>query len=189
MFYEDDLNTKRLKAVSEAKTLYEEQRHIFNNAKRLMELTLDDYTRSVRAFRTDYDYAFGSIEAAMSEFRITDKRRKKENLGWLNKKLREDFGLPDDVTIKDCTWMGFERYSISLMFDLCGKECVIRIPFKDRLPRITQTDSLYEIFRYGAFEFMEKNGACTTVLKYSVNPEVIKDYIAGWMKAETNDGN
>lgn len=148
------------------------------DAKYIEGLIYNDYIRSIKSYKTAWEYRIPTIKSALDELLITDKKKKRPNLDSLNTWIKEDFFPEINVEIKvnKIISYGYESYSWQLNFEVNGETLAICIPHKEKI----YAENI-EHASYGQFAFMRKTGesswkVCETKYSEENLAECIKDY-------------
>ena len=92
MYYTDEKNEKiKVARIKDAKRLFDKQESEVEDAEKILCLCKQDLCRAIKSYTTNYDFIGENVSKAIEELQIKDKRRKKENLNYINSLLSKDF--------------------------------------------------------------------------------------------------
>lgn len=162
---------KFLEDLAKTGKLLKNQEQIIEDANELKRLLTLNYRTKIISYKTIYDISRPMIKKAQEELAEKDGRKKKDNLHWLEKQIRDDF-VP--------TWSGikiteFATYGVGSVSDIVyftnldnGEKYFLYIPNKEN---IIASDLYWDDF-YGKFCFGRKvNDVHMSVFKsgYTIN--------------------
>lgn len=160
-----------LESLAKTERLLKNQEQIIEDAQELKRLLTLNYRTKIISYKTIYDISRPMIKKAQEELAEKDGRKKKDNLHWLEKQIRDDF-VP--------TWSGikiteFATYGIGAISDIVyftnldnGGEYFLYVPNKANM---TSSDLYWDDF-YGKFCFGRRvNGVHMSVFEsaYTIN--------------------
>lgn len=146
---------KFLEDLAKTERLLKNQEQIIEDANELKRLLTLNYRTKIISYKTIYDISRPMIKKAQEELAEKDGRKKKDNLHWLEKQIRDDF-VP--------TWSGikiteFATYGVGSVSDIVyftnldnGEKYFLYIPNKEN---IIASDLYWDDF-YGKFCFGRK---------------------------------
>lgn len=150
-----DESKKFFEGLAKTERLLKNQEQIIEDAQELKRLLTLNYRTKIISYKTIYDFSRPMIKKAQEELAEKDGRKKKDNLHWLEKQIRDDF-VP--------TWSGikiteFATYGVGSVSDIVyftnldnGGKYFLYIPNKSNM---TASD-LYWDDLYGKFCFGRK---------------------------------
>lgn len=105
---------KFLEGLAKTERLLKNQEQIIEDAHELKRLLTLNYRTKIISYKTIYDFSKPMIKKAQEELNEKDGRKKKDNLHWLEKQIRDDF-VP--------TWSGikiteFATYGVRAISDI-----------------------------------------------------------------------
>ena len=105
---------KFLEGLAKTERLLKNQEQIIEDAQELKRLLTLNYRTKIISYKTIYDISRPMIKKAQEELTEKDGRKKKDNLRWLEKQIRDDF-VP--------TWSGikiteFATYGVGSVSDI-----------------------------------------------------------------------
>ena len=124
---------KRKIKIEEAQRLYNSQKRIADDAIVLSRLAEENLCSAIKSDLSIYDYASEQINKVFEEKEITDKRRKRHNIEWLESKISEDFFNNGICQIVDIYWLGIEHEAIMVYVRYENKNYCVTIPLKRNL--------------------------------------------------------
>ena len=165
-------------------------KHNLEDAKYIEDLIHQDFIRSIKSYQTAWDYRLPTIKTAIDELKITDKRKKRPNLGCLNSWIKTEFFTEVDVDIKvnQITSYGYEGYHWQMDFNIDGETYSISVPDKSKI-FMENLDHAYE----GKFAFLHRTSKSSISVEHTDYTEegmakFIKEYFE--LKGDnTNDNN
>jgi hypothetical protein len=154
---ETALNIEKLKAR------WKQAKAAVEDAKYLEKLIFCDYVKTIRSFKSTWDYRIPMIKAAQSE---TDKKKKSErkNLSYIESAIKEAFFETEDrfeIKIHEIMSGGFEGYYWDLHFKVSTDEFIIQIPSREALS-VTNIEYAHE----GKFVFLKRTSSCCTSVQF-----------------------
>ena len=186
MYYTDEQDEKNMIArINDAKKLFDKQESEVEYAEKILCLCKQDLCRAIKSYTTNYDFIGASISKAIEELQIKDKRRKKENLDFINSLLSKDF-FDDKVKIQvnKIIFYGGNTSEYGFEFELNGEQYRIVTPVKAKLTFD------YDDYFYGRFYIVSKNEHTDAVLYTSFSIKGLREYIVNnILKEDTNNGN
>ena len=157
-----ETNKEDLQKIDEItciKTRWKQATEALKDAQYLEQLIYADYVRTIKSFKTIWDYRISSIEKAISEVGKT-KKKERENLSFIETSIKEDFfnDIADiNIKINKIVTCDYAAYAYQLYFDVRGTEFSIQIPVRARL----NTENL-KYASEGRFEFIQTTSAVST---------------------------
>ena len=166
---------KFLEGLAKTERLLKNQEQIIEDAQELKRLLTLNYRTKIISYKTIYDISRPMIKKAQEELAEKDSRKKKDNLRWFEKQIRDDF-VP--------TWSGikiteFATYGVGSVSDIVyftnldnrGKY-FLYIPNKANM---TASDLYWDDF-YGKFCFGRRiNSVHMSVFKFGHTINEVRD--------------
>jgi hypothetical protein len=184
-YFEKD-PTLRIKTI---KDRWVKAKHDLEDAKYIEDLIHKDFLRSIKSYQTTWDYRLPTIKSAVDELKITDKRKKRPNLGCLNNWIKKEF-FPDfniAINVNKITSYGYEGYHWQMDFEINGETYSISVPEKSKI-FAENLDHAYE----GKFAFLHRTSESSISVEYTDYTEegmakFIKEYFES--KGDNTNGN
>ena len=184
MYYTDEQDEKNMIArINDAKKLFDKQESEVEYAEKILCLCKQDLCRAIKSYTTTYDFISENVRLANEELQIKDKRKKKENLDFINSLLSKDF-FDDKVKIEvnKIIFYGGNTSEYGFEFELNGEQYRIVTPIKANLTFD------YDDYFYGRFYIANKNEHTTAILYTSFTVKGIREYIVNnILKEKSND--
>lgn len=164
--------------ILSVKDRWKKAKQDLEDAKYLEDLIHKDYITAIKQYSTAWDYRLPTIKSAVDELKITDKRKKRPNLGCLNNWIKAEF-FPDfniAINVNKITSYGYESYTWQMDFEIDGETYAICVPDKCKI-YMENADHAY----YGQFAFMHRTSESSISVEYT-NYDIekvakfIKDY-------------
>ena len=161
------------------------------DAKYIEKLIFQDYVRTVRSFKTVWDYRIPMIKAAQSEIGKT-KKKERENLSYIEDTIVEEF-LRENDKIKVCEIIqgGREGYYWQIHFNfmdgkkVLDKEYVIQIPNRESI-----NTGNFDYAQRGMFAMYERTHPCSIAMMYGEwTPEDIKEKMTAYLNRKEEKPN
>lgn len=139
-------------------------RHDLKDAKYLEGLIHKDYIIAIKQHATAWDYRIPTIKSAVDELKITDGRKSKPSLSYLNSCIKKDFFTNLDVQIKvnNIISYGYEDYHWQMDFEINGEIYSISVPDKTKI-NAENLDHAYE----GKFAFLHRTSECSISVEFT----------------------
>lgn len=173
---------KFLEGLAKTERLLKNQEQIIEDAQELKRLLTLNYRTKIISYKTIYDISRPMIKKAQEELNEKDGRKKKDNLHWLEKQIRDDF-VP--------TWSGikitkFATYGIRSVSDIVyfmnldnGGEYFLYIPNKANM---TASDLCWDDF-YGKFCFGRRvNDVHMNVFESAYTINEVRDGVVNYQR-------
>lgn len=173
---------KFLESLAKTERLLKNQEQIIEDAQELKRLLTLNYRTKIISCKTIYDISRPMIKKAQEELDEKDGRKKKDNLRWLEKQIRDDF-VP--------TWSGikiteFATYGVRLVSDIVyftnldnRGEYFLYIPNKANM---TASDLYWDDF-YGKFCFGRKvNDVHMSVFESAYTINEVRDGVVNYQR-------
>jgi hypothetical protein len=173
---------KFLEGLAKNERLLKNQEQIIEDAQELKRLLTLNYRTKIISYKTIYDISRPMIKKAQEELNEKDGRKKKDNLHWLEKQIRDDF-VP--------TWSGikiteFATYGVGSVSDIVyftnldnGGEYFLYIPNKANM---TASD-LYWDDLYGKFCFGKRtNSVHMNVFEFGYTINEVRDGVFNYQQ-------
>lgn len=182
----DESNDDKKFLVSLAKTeqLLKNQEQIIEDAQEIKRLLVMNQRTKIISYKTIYDLSGPIIKKAREEFAEKDGRKKKDNLRWLEKQIRDDF-VPTWSGIKIT---GFAAYGVNAVSDIVyftdldnDGEYFLYIP--NKLNMIVG-DQYWDDY-YGKFCFGRKDGVRMNVFAWAYTINEIKVGVFNYQQEHT----
>ena len=153
-----------IERIEETKARWQKAKRDLEDAKYIEELIHKDFILSIKQYSTAWDYRLPTIQSAVDELKITDKRKKKPNLNCLNAWIKNEFFVEVDVDIKvnKITSYGYEGYHWQMSFDIDGEEYMISVPNK-RMINMENANHAY----YGKFAFLHRTSESSISVEHT----------------------
>ena len=150
-------------AIKTTKDRWIKAKHDLEDAKYIENLIYTDFIRSIRSYKTIWDYRLPTIKAAVDELKITDGRKKKPSLNCLNSWIKEDFFAEVDVDIKvnQIISYGYEGYHWQMDFEINGETYSISVPNRNMID-MDNASHAYE----GQFAFLHRTSENSISVEY-----------------------
>ena len=160
----DDFGENSIVTIKTTKDRWIKAKHDLEDAKYIEDLIHKDFIRSIKSYKTAWDYRLSSIKAAVDELKITDGRKKKPSLSCLNSWIKEDFFTEVDVDIKvnKIIYCGYEGYHWQMDFEINGEIYSISVPDKNMI-FMENLDYAYE----GQFAFLHRISESYITVEYT----------------------
>lgn len=173
---------KFLEGLAKTERLLKNQEQIIEDAQELKRLLILNYRTKIISYKTIYDISRPMIKKAQEELAEKDGRKKKDNLHWLEKQIRDDF-VP--------TWSGikitkFATYGVRSVSDIVyftnldnGGEYFLYIPNKANM---TASDLYWDDF-YGKFCFGRRvNDVHMNVFESAYTINEVRDGVVNYQR-------
>lgn len=173
---------KFLESLTKTERLLKNQEQIIEDAQELKRLLTLNYRTKIISYKTIYDISRPMIKKAQEELDEKDGRKKKDNLHWLEKQIRDDF-VP--------TWSGikiteFATYGVGSVSDIVyftnlnnGGKYFLYIPNKSNM---TASDLYWDDF-YGKFCFGRKvNDVHMSVFESAYTINEVRDGVVNYQR-------
>lgn len=173
MYYTDEQNEKNMiERINDAKKLFDKQESEVEYAEKILCLCKQDLCKAIKSYTTTYDFIGENVSKANEELQIKDKRKKKENLDFINSLLSKDF-FDNKVRIKvnKIIFYGGNTSEYGFEFELNGEQYRIITPVKANL------SFDYDDYFYGRFYIANQNEHTTAILYTSFSIKGIREYI------------
>jgi hypothetical protein len=165
--------------IANIKSRWKRAKDDVKDAQYIERLIAQDYIKTIRSFKTIWDYRLPSLEKAISEVN-NKKKKERENISYVEKSIKDDFfnDFPElEIKIKQIITCGYEACARQLCFDIYGVTHIIQIPNRGSLT-FENLSHAHE----GRFVFLKQTSQhCTKVLleDWTVEglAEKIKEYI------------
>lgn len=185
--WELDNRKSPIEHIQLIKARWEKAKFDLAEAQYLEELIHLDYLNSIRNCKTAWSYRIPMIKAAVDELSIKDKRRKRENLKYLNSAIKQDFfhNMDVKISIEKIIRCGYEAYGWQLKFDLNNKGYSIFIPDLNELDLKNLSYA-----HYGMFAFAYEKESNYTVVEYqSYSIEDMSNFISDYFNKTASEEN
>lgn len=159
-------------------------RRDLEDAKYIEELIHRDFINHIRNYKTTWDYRLPTVKSAVDELKITDGRKKKPSLSYLNSCIKEDFFTNLDVKIKvnNIISYGYEGYRWQMDFEINGEIYSISVPDKTKI-NAENLDHAYE----GKFAFLHRTSECSVSVEFTdYREEKMAKYIEEYFTERAN---
>lgn len=133
----DEVNNEdiaKAEEISNIKSRWNRAKQDVKDAQYIERLIALDYLKTIKSFKTIWDYRIASIEKACTEVN-NKKKKERENISYVESSIKEDFfeGLPVDIKIHQIISCGYEAYARQLCFNIYDEEYILQIPNRSLL--------------------------------------------------------
>lgn len=159
-------------------------KHDLEDAKYIEELIHRDFINHIKSYQTTWDYRLPTVKSAVDELKITDGRKKKPSLSYLNSCIKEDFFTNLDVKIKinNIISYGYEGYHWQMDFEINGETYSISVPDKTKI-NAENLNHAYE----GKFAFLHRTSECSISVEFAdYHEENMAKYIEEYFTERAN---
>ena len=180
----EDRDTKAIKDIEYAKSLYELQSYNVKREQHIEKLLLEDYVRTIKSYTSRYD-VFESKAFQEAQNQRNEKLKKDRPQFEMMKSLIISDFLNGDKNFKLTNIMscGWESHSWSFEFKGYDKTIYIEIPLKRKL-----TVENFEYAYSGMFAFVVKTSESSReLIKKSYKIEDIAEAVKEYFKSEEDD--
>lgn len=183
--YDSDCDKEDLSSsIEPIKRRWLQAKASLEDAKYIEQLIFSDYIRTIRSFKTTWDYCIPMIELAVQE---VDKKKKKEreNISFIEHKIKETFFEDEkrfDIKINKIISGGYESYHWQMYFVINNIEYAIQIPSREKL-----TTNNFIFAQEGKFAFIKRiSPSCTCVQFTDWSEEGLAKKIKDYFSTELN---
>ena len=160
---ENEEELQKTLEIEKIKARWTQAKKDLEDAQYLERLIHSDYVRTIRSFKSVWDYRSKAIENARTEIG-KKKKKERENLSYIEQSIKEDFFSTNervDIKIKDIIAGGYEDYYWLISFDIFDAEFLIQIPMREKLT-VKNLSSAHN----GKFVFLKKTNSHTTTVLF-----------------------
>ncbi len=155
----DNEDIAKVEEITTIKSRWNRAKEDLKDAQYLERLISLDYLKTIKSFRTIWDYRLASIEKAVSEVN-NKKKKERENISYVEKSIKEDFfkDYPElDIKINNIITCGYEAYARQFCFKIYSEEYILQIPNR----KLITLENLCHTHE-GKFVFLKKTSQCST---------------------------
>lgn len=159
------------------------------DAKYIETLIFCDYVKTIKSFKTVWDYRIPMIKAAQSEIGKT-KKKERENLSYIENTVVEEFLRENDkIKVCDIIQGGYEGYFWQIYFNfmdgkkVLDKEYMIQIPNRDLI-----NTGNFDYAQRGMYAMYERTSPCSIAMMYGEwTPEGIKEKMTAYLNRKEEE--